>query len=325
MRNKTILYGLLVSLAATFLSCEKDDENTPATIQEIDSLYVQVQGDRIKYRDLHSLNDTTLTVSIAYKNDATSNEKVTVTVGADLSAVNEYNKTNGEEYLPFPADAFVLEKTSVSIDENTNSSSFNVMIKPSALAIEDGEAYLLPLTLSIEDDDTNVRIDVNYRTVYLVIYTDLIHIEEIWDEDIAKDKWTVAGFSSEWQNNIHDIYKVDKALDGNINTYWHTDLTGLPQWFSIDMHGNKQISGFTLTIRQDDADSHPKSVLFEVSKNNVKWKTALLVPELPKILTTQTLSLEQPVVARYFKVTVLSVWSTNPYTYIAELSAFSEN
>jgi hypothetical protein len=322
MKNKTVIYGLLFFLAGSFLSCEKDDENEPA-IQEIDNLYVQVQGDRVKYSDLHSLNDTTLTVNIAYKNDATCSEKVAVTVSADLSAVNEYNKTNREEYLPFPEDAFALEKTSVSIAENTNTSSFNVTIKPSALAIEDGEAYLLPVTLSLENADTNIHIDANYRTVYLAIYTDLIHIEETWDEDIAKDKWTVAGFSSEWNND--DIYKVGKVLDGNINTYWHTDLTGLPQWFSIDMHGNKRISGFTLTIRQDQADSHPKNILFEVSKNNVNWKTALLVPELPKILTSQTLSLKQPVIARYFKVTVLSSWNNAPYTYIAELSAFSEN
>jgi hypothetical protein len=88
------------------------------------------------------------------------------------------------------------------------------------------------------------------------------------------------------------------------------------------MHGKKRINGFTIANRQGNAESTPRNLKIEVSKDNAKWITALDVPALPQVRTLQTLPLENPLVCRYIKVTVVTSWATAPYTYIAEFSAY---
>jgi hypothetical protein len=53
------------------------------------------------------------------------------------------------------------------------------------------------------------------------------------------------------------------------------------------------------------------------------WKEALDIPELPSVRTLQVIELLKPVIARFFKVTVLSTWSDAPYTYIAEVGIYA--
>jgi hypothetical protein len=319
MKNR-IIFLVLGALCLAFVSCDKDNDDNDNNSDNIvtgNSVYVQIQGDKSQYYDLRSQNDTTIAIAVGYKNDITYSKPVSITHYTDLSLVSEYNSLNGTNYLPFPEESIWVQ-ASVSIPANVSFANLNVTVKSSALEI--GEVYVLPITLrTVIPSNTDVVVDKDYSTVYIVFSTELI--PEVGDTELNKNLWTIADFSSQW--NTTD-YAATNVLDNDVSTYWHSvalhpTLSVLPQWLSIDMHGKKQISEFTLVNRQDNPN--PKSLQFEVSKDNVVWKTVLVVTDLPQVTTLQTLPLPQPVVCRYFKVTVNSTWDGADWTFFAELSA----
>lgn len=146
-----------------------------------------------------------------------------------------------------------------------------------------------------------------------------VSIEIVNPDESQRSVWKSGGASTVWQN----VYLVEWAFDGNDNTYWHSDLVGMPQWFIVDMASMKNIDGFTYKARQEtDQPSIPKNMLFETSVDGETW-TQVLDLDLPNFRGLQVFPLESRVTAQYFRVTVNSTWSGDSYTYIAELDIYS--
>jgi hypothetical protein len=134
--------------------------------------------------------------------------------------------------------------------------------------------------------------------------------------------WKKMSVSSEWNDN----YLVENAFDGKINTFWHSATSAaMPQWFSVDMGGTKNIDGFLFTNRQDASQvgGRPKHIVVETSADNVNWEIALDMLDLPNLLERQVLTLSQRKTARYFKLTVYNTWGGTNYTYIAEINIYA--
>lgn len=254
----------------------------------------------------------TYPVSVSY-GGTTNYEQgdISVNLVVDNALVDQYNEANRTNYLALPDGSWSLDKNTITIP-NGNRISDNVTVTVQPSKVDFAHEYLLPVTIQSATGD-KIPVNEELKTTYLVIKGDveLLPLENLW---------TVHGSSSVWQEG----YGVENAYDGNRNSYWHTALTGMPQWFAVNMNGYKLVEGFSWVNRQDpDQHALPKHVKFETSMDGTTWTEVLDVPELPASRTLQVLELPQKVVAKYFKVTVLSNWAGAPYTYVAEVSTWA--
>ena len=299
---------------AGFLSCKEEDQ--PGNVDKC-FVYLTMDGSKASSAtiniDLENQGDALLNVSVSYHGTYDYNRSnIEATVEADLTLVDHFNTDQGTDYLPLPAEAYSFGTKVATIVSGGNSSEpLQLTFKQGNISLSN--TYVLPLTVKSISGGDNALLSTYYSTLYLIFTADI-------DDEIDRDHWTSGGASSVWQAG----YEVENVFDGNANTYWHTDLTGLPQWFIVDMDGNKRIDGFTLNNRKDfGQDALPKHIRFEVSLNKTDWRTVLEVNELPQTRLGQVLPVEKTVIARYIRVTVLSSWNDAPYTYLAELGIYS--
>lgn len=137
----------------------------------------------------------------------------------------------------------------------------------------------------------------------------------------AKDSWTIAGASGELTGK-----EGVRIFDNNILTDWQSKPTAMPQWVAIDMQLEKIFSGFSIVQSQDpkDIDNFGKGFRIEVSKDNINW-TTVKEGRLKACCYKQTFMLEKPVVARYFKITILNAYGAGTTTaQIAEIDLFND-
>jgi len=254
----------------------------------------------------------TYPLSVSYGGTTNYNQgEITVNLGVDNTLVDQYNTANSTEYRPLPDGSWSLDRNTIVIsDGNRISEVAKVTIDPSL--VDFAHDYLLPVAIQSATGD-KIPVNESFKTIYLIVKGDV-------DPLPLENLWTVHGSSSVWQPG----FEVENVFDGNRNSYWHSDLSGMPQWFAMNMNGYKLIEGFSWINRQDpDQYALPKHVKFETSMDGTNWTEVLDIPELPASRTLQILELPQKVVAKYAKVTVLSNWADAPYTYVADVSTWA--
>ena len=125
-----------------------------------------------------------------------------------------------------------------------------------------------------------------------------------------------------------DGYEAYLAMDGDAQTMWHTQWRGtmapLPHALNVDLTGEYEIAGFTVTPRTDMFNGVIRQ--FEVFMSNDPKQPGEPVcrGELLREQTPQTVRFDKPVKGRYFILKVLSEHSTNTYASIAELELLCE-
>jgi len=143
--------------------------------------------------------------------------------------------------------------------------------------------------------------------------------------DIERELWTIVDFSSQWNDNV---YGAKNILDDDLGTQWHTDpfdaaVNGMPQWVIVDMYKEQKISGFIFANRNEELSRSPKRIKFEVSSDGETWSEALVVNDIPQIMSEIMEFPCTPVTARYLKVNVEDVWEPDgAWTYISIISIF---
>ena len=101
---------------------------------------------------------------------AVADELLTIVIKADPSLVEPYNEANGTSYEAVPAEAYELTTDRFYLPRyNTVSSTSELTLKSSGLK-EDGNAYLLPLTISEIKSDSEHEFEMTEedRTVYVL-------------------------------------------------------------------------------------------------------------------------------------------------------------
>jgi uncharacterized protein YjdB len=145
-------------------------------------------------------------------------------------------------------------------------------------------------------------------------------VEVTVDATFDRYRWEVTA-SNVWQN-----YAISKIIDGDKSSYWHSDpALGTPVNFVVDMKGNKLVNGFYFVNRQDDAPASPKVMTVETSRDNATWTVVYSTDNLSTAKTAIMLELQQPTIARYFKVTIAASHGDIPYTYFAETGAYNDS
>lgn len=110
------------------------------------------------------------TFTVQVKARAIADELLTFVIKADLSLVEDYNKEHGTSYEAVPAEAYEITEEKLYLPRyNTVSSTSELTLKSAGLA-EDGNAYLLPLTISEIKSDSAHQFDMSPEdyTVYIL-------------------------------------------------------------------------------------------------------------------------------------------------------------
>lgn len=316
MKNKIALtlsaiMGICIFNLAMFVfnSCS---DPYPQVIELEKFMYISLSGaaDNPITKTVDLDKNATFPLSISYGGTTNYNQgEIIAQVAVDNSLVSAYNTEHNTSYLALPAGAVTLDKTTLTITDGTRvSDQLNVTIKTQMANFVN--EYLLPVTIQSATEG-KIPVSEEFKTVYYIIKGNVETLP-------LEEKWEVLDASSVWQ----PIFPVESVWDGERNSYWHTDLSGMPQWFAVNMNGYKLIEGFTWVNRQD-GPAVPKHVLFETSMDGKEWTEVLDVPELPNSTLLQVLELPEKVIARYFKVTIQSNWANAPYTYVSEVSTWA--
>lgn len=135
------------------------------------------------------------------------------------------------------------------------------------------------------------------------------------DEIFADKKdWKVIEYSS--QETSSENSPARNAIDGNVNTKWHTKYSGTtaaaPHYITIDMGRERTIKGFLATPRMDDSTNGLiRKYEFQVSTDGETWKTVIGNDWLP-YCTEVTFAKRQ---CRYIKL----ICKEGTYASLAEL------
>lgn len=311
MKIKTFLLIGSAIVAFLFNSCS---EPYPQSFELKEFMFLSLSGsvDNPVVAAVDLDENFTYTMNVAYGGTTNYNQgEIVAVVGPDISLVDTYNAENNTTYRALPSGTYSFDKPSITIEDGKNASDLlTLTVDPSSINF--AYSYLLPVKIQ---SATSEKIPVNedLSVLYLVLEGDANLLAE-------EDLWTVDESSSVWQ----DGFEVENVWDGDRATMWHSDLSGMPQWFSINMNEYTFIDGFTWVNRQDAGqDALPKHVLFETSMDGNTWTEVLEIEELPNNRIMQVIELSERVVAKYFKVTVLSNWVGAPYTYVAEVSTWA--
>jgi len=258
------------------------------------------------------------TVATAAANDIT----ISFSVSADL--VSAFNQENGTSYSILPAANYSFEASGVISKGKTATAPLKLVIRDGD-QLEPFSSYLLPISI---DHVSGGQAGNMQKTTYYVI-TRSPALEDLPAFD--RTAWTIAGYSTQEPAEGNGNGLATSAIDGDMDTYWQSQWAGSepgpPHYITIDMGGTKTIHGVSIVDRYFEGDwatnghGQPKAMTVALSTDGVSWTDdgSFLVP----IVEPQAgIRFFLPVfkAARYFRITVTSVWATNS-TNIAEIYA----
>lgn len=86
---------------------------------------------------------------------------------------------------------------------------------------------------------------------------------------IAKRNWKVVSSSG-----AREKFAADKAIDGNENSFWHSQSTGADQFIEIDLGRDYAVSGFAYTPQRKHGEGMMAKGLLKVSLDGKNWQDA---------------------------------------------------
>lgn len=141
--------------------------------------------------------------------------------------------------------------------------------------------------------------------------------------DIDRSAWTVTASTEELSGEGKVNGRAATILDGDLNTYWHSQWKGspipaLPHTLDIDMKEVQTISSIELVRRKGNKDT--KEVVFSISMDGQKWDEigSLSYPATGGKPDSKIILLPKPIQGRYMKLTVVAS-NSNPQASIAEV------
>jgi len=146
--------------------------------------------------------------------------------------------------------------------------------------------------------------------------------------NFEKDVWTIAGFSDQEPGGDGKWALASYIIDNKVATFWHSQIVDsyaqMPHWITVDMQSEKKFNGFCFIQTQEAGEQGlAKKFRFEVSDNNSTW-TKVMEGEFTTSRYKQTFTFAEPVVGRYFKITILSGYNDAFWSQIAEIDLFNE-
>lgn len=243
-----------------------------------------------------------LTVGI----DTENKWEVECKLGIDGSYVNAYNKKNGTSYELLPADCYEMP-ASVKLNSGSNDVLASVKVKASSLPAGD---YILPVAVT---EVSEFKLSAS-NVMPLVV--------RVMGNKLDRTGWTATADTE----NRSDGCTVDKMLDGNVNSIWHSQWSGgthaLPDNIIIDMKAEYSIDHVSLRQRVAGEDYRDtKTVEIYTSKDGSNW-TFVGTCNMAKVQEDQIFKVTTSK-GRYMKLKVTESYRA-PHVSIAEFYAYGE-
>ncbi|RPD39838.1 discoidin domain-containing protein [Chitinophaga barathri] len=324
--KKILLYTLLAGIGAA--GCKKESafsENDGDVriymSQAINGAFTDITVNRRAPLQSDTAYAFDLNAFFAGSGFASAPRDINVSFDVDYSKWDSINTSRTNAGLPaferIPDNIFEFAKGGTVIKKG-NVISDNIAFTINAKLIEEGHNYMIPVRLTSAEDFTVTSGQA--ITYFVVKVTPPVYPE------INRSAWTIFDVDSEeasgeGPNNGRAIF----ALDGLLNTFWHTQWDGgeppLPHHIAVDMHATNTLSGLYLTARQNAPNGAPKTATVEVSADGTTWQNAGTY-QLQAINPRQPVFFTQQFSGRYFKVTVTATHGNTNITFFAEISAF---
>ena len=175
---KRIFFALSALLAAVVSCTEKEptgqDEATVATYYLV--------SNQTEVATLAENRSKDVNLNVKARESVGGSSNLTFNLKTDLTQVDAYNTANGTDYLPMPSEAFVFEKTSVSVARyGVNSTTTKVTLV--AKGLEAGKTYVLPVSID-EVTGGEYKLDESAQTVYLLL---ALYSENTGEGDVEED------------------------------------------------------------------------------------------------------------------------------------------
>jgi len=135
---------------------------------------------------------------------------------------------------------------------------------------------------------------------------------------VDKHEWSVVSYSS--QAGGEEVYK---AIDGDVNTYWHTSWGDYepshPHEVIIDMKETFRVEAFIYQGRQDGDNGRISEYEIFFSNSATQWGSPAAVGKFTNSSNPQRVQLPAPLDARYFRLVVKSEVNGRAWASAAEI------
>lgn len=168
----------------------------------------------------------------------------------------------------------------------------------------------------------------SYRTLYL---PDTRSIDTFYTETIAAPNIPYKFSKQAWVATTDSYAETsqlsagggppDRAIDNDVNTFWHTDHTttkpAYPHWLAVDMKKSQTVTDVELTCRPNVTNSFTEFYI-EGSNDGVTWKRYTSALTLIQQNATQRYAIPGNPSLRYIRI-----WATKGASYYASIAEFS--
>lgn len=312
-------YNILTALILSFTiaGCKEEVNLPPQPLSKYTQLYMpQAVNGPVTYN--LSTGDTSQPMIIFgadYGGAGYPDQDVPVNFTVNAALVDSFNITHNTNYTLLPAKSYKLSDLSAVIKKGqlaTEPLSISVAVKGDS-APDISKTYILPITII----KSPIQVNENLRTTYFIFNITPVFFD--------RSNWSIIDLSSqesegEGANNGRAVF----ALDGNTNTFWHSqwkDAQPLPpHYFTVDMGESKDMLGAAFVARQNVSSGRPQDIELLVSDDNVNWKTAY-TGTLANTGDQQKVFFSTSMKGRYVKFQVDDSYSSN-FTHLAEFYLF---
>lgn len=328
---KNLKYLIFSLFAICIVSaCSKSYDNTfnVENSDQYSQIYsAQALNDTAKNLHIFPMTtDTTLKVYANFGGIGYPERDIKVKFKVAPELVEKYNEENTTEYPMALAESYDIENLEVTIPKGgLRSNAVDVNIDANQF---DGVGIFI-LPLYIESTDSDIAINDNLRTAYVLIKG---FYEENPFTRYDRTAWKIHGYSTQepGEGGGRGGAATD-ALDSKNNTYWcsawRKTKPGPPHWIAVDLGEATEIHGVDIRGRAEDnnvdkvrSTGNPRQLQIHISNDGDEWNYVgefSLINELEN-----TLYLDHKKTARYIKITVIASHGDTYGTNIAEINAF---
>lgn len=313
-----ILSMLMVSL---LISCKDDDSVSKDEV--IFEVYIPNSTDPVQ----HTFEDaSTLKFVVKVLGSEIPDEDITVSFEVDESLLASFNATNETSYTLFPEANYTVDQTITISAGAAISDSISLVINGDQL---EGSSYLLPITIT---EVTGAKMAESQTAIYFVLTKK--QAVEMEDGKYVRTNWSIADFSTEEPAEGNGNGLAVTVLDGDWNTFWHTQWDGgfapFPHEITIDMGQELTLHGIKYVNRPTDSrweHGQPKELTVLTSTDGVNFTDAESFTELPLNWPEEEIDLPftTEVNAQYFRISITAVWNDGEdkqFSNMAEVYAY---
>lgn len=191
--------------------------------------------------------------------------------------------------------------------------------------------FLSPTVSSIVLSNRKLGTSFSFQSMYIpeeaaidTFYTEWTTLPIVYEGKLDKSGWTITGFDSEEPAEGAPNGLASAAIDGNLNTFWHSKWSGgnpgYPHWFSFDLGKEVAVSAIEVFRRQGNGGGQTKHQ-FLYSTNGTDWSDYGTFAMNKDTNNAQKFSNSANPTARYIKYVALE--GPNFYAFLAEINVYT--